>query len=230
MPYTPEHKRDTHQKILESARRLFNRKGFSEVSIDEVMENAGLTHGGFYRHFRNKDQLYAEAVRRFLCTDAPKPWQPTPPRAAMAKKPRGQRVIDAYFSRDHFDDRETCCPLIALPSDVMRGSDTVKGAYREVLEKLINVFLDDLDEPQRRERALALAALCVGGIVTPKCVDDPALADDLRRAAHRQALRIGGWTAPTSRRQRKKPQSGRSPNRLVPLMSPREPHRRAGDD
>ena len=57
MPYTPEHKRDTHQKILESARRLFNRKGFSEVSIDEVMENAGLTHGGFYRHFRNKEQL-----------------------------------------------------------------------------------------------------------------------------------------------------------------------------
>ena len=208
MPYTPEHKRDTHQKILESARRLFNRKGFSEVSIDEVMENAGLTHGGFYRHFRNKDQLYAEAVRRFLCTDAPKPWQPKPPRAAVAKKPRGQRVIDAYFSRDHFDDRETCCPLIALPSDVMRGSDTVKEAYREVLEKLINVLLDDLDEPQRRERALALTALCVGGIVAAKCVDDPALADDLRRAAHRQALHIGGWTASASRRELKMPQNG----------------------
>jgi hypothetical protein len=86
--------------------------------------------------------------------------------------------------------------LIALPSDVMRGSDAVKGSYREVLEKLVEIFMDDLNEPQRRERALALAALCVGGIVTPKCVDDPALADDLRRAAHRQALRIGGWTAP----------------------------------
>src|SRR5262249_17960177 len=46
MPYSPEHKRDTHQKILESARRLFNRKGFSEVSIDEIMDNAGLTRGG----------------------------------------------------------------------------------------------------------------------------------------------------------------------------------------
>jgi TetR/AcrR family transcriptional repressor of nem operon len=53
--------------------------------------------------------------------------------------------------------------LIALPSDVMRGSDGVKGSYREVLEKLIEIFMDDLDEPQRRERALALAALCVGG-------------------------------------------------------------------
>jgi TetR/AcrR family transcriptional repressor of nem operon len=213
MPYSSEHKRDTRERILESARRLFNKKGFSEVSIDEVMENAGLTRGGFYRHFRDKDELYAEAIRRFLCTDAPKPWQPKPQpepsHLGMARKPRGQRVVDAYFSRDHFDDRETCCPLVALPSDVTRGSDAVKGAYREVLEKLIDIFLDDLDEPQRRERALALAALCVGGIVAAKCVDDPALADDLRHAAHQQALHTGGWTAAASRRERKIAQSGR---------------------
>jgi TetR/AcrR family transcriptional repressor of nem operon len=193
MPYSLKHKRDTRDKILESARRLFNKRGFSEVSIDEIMKNAGLTRGGFYRHFRDKDELYAEAVRRFLCTDAPKPWQPKTSER-MARKPRGQRVVDAYFSRDHFDDRETCCPLIALPSDVMRGSDAVKGAYREVLEKLIDIFLEDLDAPQRRERALTLAALCIGGIVAPKCVDDPTLADRLRRAAHREALRIGGWS------------------------------------
>jgi TetR/AcrR family transcriptional repressor of nem operon len=228
MPYSPEHKRDTREKIVESARRLFNRKGFSEVSIDEIMDSAGLTRGGFYRHFTDKDELYAEAVRRFLCTEAPKPWQPKPSRRAVARKSRGQRVVDAYFSRDHFDDRETCCPLIALPSDVMRGTDAVKGAYREVLEKLVEIFLDDLGEPQRRERALALAALCIGGIVTPKCVDDPVLADDLRRAAHRQALHIGGWTAPTSGRQRTILRSGRSPNRLAPPMSPRETHRKAG--
>src|SRR5262245_37574694 len=226
MPYSREHKRDTRARILESARRLFNKKGFFEVSIDEVMENAGLTRGGFYRHFRDKDELYAEAVRRFLCTDAPKPWQPNPPHPGMARRPRGQRVVDAYFSRDHFDDRETCCPLIALPSDVMR--DAVKAAYREVLEKLVEIFLDDLDEPHRRERALALAALCVGGIVTPKCVDDLALADDLRRAAHRQALHIGGWTASIPRRQRTMPQGGRSSHRLAPPRSPREPHRRVG--
>jgi AcrR family transcriptional regulator len=66
MPYSPEHKRDTREIIIENARRLFNKKGFSEVSIDEVMENVGLTRGGFYRHFRDKDELYTEAVRRFL--------------------------------------------------------------------------------------------------------------------------------------------------------------------
>jgi AcrR family transcriptional regulator len=105
MPYSPEHKRGSREKILESARRLFNKKGFSEVSIDEVMENAGLTRGGFYRHFRDKDELYADAVRRFLCTDAPKTWQNEPFVSGMARKPRGQRVVDAYFSQDHFDDR-----------------------------------------------------------------------------------------------------------------------------
>jgi TetR/AcrR family transcriptional regulator, transcriptional repressor for nem operon len=219
MPYSPERKRGTRERILESARRLFNHKGFSEVSIDEIMENAGLTRGGFYRHFRDKDELYAEAVRRFLCADAPKPWQTKPSDREMARKPRSQRVVDAYFSRDHFDDRETCCPLIALPSDIMRGSNAVKGAYREVFEKLVEIFLDDLDEPQRRERALALAALCVGGMVTPKCVDDPALADELRRAAHRQASHIGGWTAPLSRRRRTMPESGPSPNRSAPPRS-----------
>lgn len=195
MPYSAEHKRDTRQRILESARRLFNRKGFLDVSIDEVMENAGLTHGGFYRHFASKDELYAEAVAWFLCQEAPKPWQRRRTNSSAVRKPRAHRIVDAYFSRDHFDDRESCCPLIGLPSDVSRGSNAVKAAYREVLEKLVGLFEADLDEPRTRERALALVALCVGGMVVSRCVDDPALADDLRRAAHRHALRTGGWNS-----------------------------------
>src|SRR5262245_65620506 len=65
MPYSPKQKRDTREKILESARRLFNRKGFAGVSIEEIMSDAGLTHGGFYRHFAGKEELYAAAVRQF---------------------------------------------------------------------------------------------------------------------------------------------------------------------
>jgi TetR/AcrR family transcriptional regulator, transcriptional repressor for nem operon len=199
MPYSVEHKRDTRQRILESARRLFNRKGFLDVSIDEVMKNAGLTHGGFYRHFTSKDELYAEAVAWFLCQEAPKPWQRRRrTNSSAARKPRAHRIVDAYFSRDHFDDRESCCPLIGLPSDVSRGSNAVKAAYREVLEKLVGLFEADLDEPRTRERALALVALCVGGMVVSRCVDDPALADDLRRAAHRHALQTGGWNSSRS--------------------------------
>ncbi len=191
MPYSAQHKQDTRQRILESARRLFNSKGFSEVSIGEIMEDAGLTHGGFYRHFRDKGELYAEAVRRFLCEEAPKPWQQRG--GSSPRKPRGQRIVDAYFSLDHFGDCETCCPLIGLPSDVSRSTDDVKAAYREVLERLLDILQADLDPPQARERALAMVALCVGGMVAARSVDDPVLSDELRRAAHRQAMRIGGW-------------------------------------
>jgi len=194
MPYAPEHKSETRQKILESARRLFNKKGYAEVSIDEIMQNAGLTHGGFYRHFHDKAELYAEAVRWFLCPEAPKPWQ-RKSREAAGHKPRGQRVVDAYFSRDHFNDRESCCPLITQTSDVARGSDTMKGAYREVVEKLVEILQSDVAEPEKQERALAMVALCVGGVIVARCIDDPALADDMRRAAHRQALRTGGWAS-----------------------------------
>src|SRR5947199_2907690 len=75
MPYSPKHKRDTREKILESARRLFNRKGYSGVSIEEIMSDARLTRGGFYRHFNGKDELYAAAVRQFLCKKTPAAWQ-----------------------------------------------------------------------------------------------------------------------------------------------------------
>ena len=187
MPYSAGHKRQTRQRILESARRLFNRKGFAEVSIGEIMEHAALTHGGFYRHFRDKDELYAEAVRWFLCDEAPKPWQR--PRA-NARKSRAQRIVDAYFSRDHFDDRESCCPMIALPSEVARSGETVKTAYQDVLEKLLALLQADLVGAGTRERALSLVALCVGGVVTARSVADPALAEELRRAAYRRAQTV----------------------------------------
>ena len=184
MPYSATHKLQTRQRILESARRLFNSKGFDAVSIGEVMENAGLTHGGFYRHFKDKDELYAEAVRWFLCEEAPKPWRR--PRR-NGHKPRAERIVDSYFSLDHFDDSESCCPLIALPSDVARGGDGVKSAYQDVMEKLLLLLQADIAGPQARERALAVVSLCVGGLVAARGVADPRLAQDLRSAAYRQA-------------------------------------------
>ena len=190
MPYSAKHKRNTRERILDSARCLFNSKGFAEVSIDEIMENAGLTHGGFYRHFRDKGELYAEAVRWFLCEESPKAWQGAGARRKAAGKSRAQRIVDAYFSLDHFDDRESCCPLIGLPSDVARGSEAVKAAYQDVLEKLLGLLQADLAGPDARERALSLVALCVGGMVVARSVEDPALAHDLRRAAYRRAQTV----------------------------------------
>ena len=66
MPYSSEHKQQVRAKIVESARILFNRHGFEDVTIDQIMEFAGLTRGGFYNHFNSKDALYDEAVSSFL--------------------------------------------------------------------------------------------------------------------------------------------------------------------
>jgi TetR/AcrR family transcriptional repressor of nem operon len=78
MPYAPEHKQKTRERIVEAAARLFNRKGFAEVTIGEFMTAAGLTHGGFYRHFASKEELYAESVRHFLKKEVPARWQKGP--------------------------------------------------------------------------------------------------------------------------------------------------------
>src|SRR5262245_64622455 len=92
MPYSKQHKQDTRERILECARRLFNSKGYLGVTIDEIMNEARLTHGGFYRHFSGKDELYAEAVRRFLCKKSPDPWQARQATLGMGK-PRARRMV-----------------------------------------------------------------------------------------------------------------------------------------
>src|SRR5215471_6877048 len=70
MPYPADHRERTRERIVRSARVLFNRHGFDRVSIDDVMKHAGLTRGGFYRHFDSKSDLYAEAIS-FAIADTP---------------------------------------------------------------------------------------------------------------------------------------------------------------
>jgi TetR/AcrR family transcriptional repressor of nem operon len=192
MPHSPERKRGTREKILESARRLFNRKGYAATSIEEIMRAAGLTHGGFYRHFNGKDELYAAAVRQFLCTKIPAVWRKRRKPTSVTRS-RARQIVDAYFSVQHFNDHEGCCPLIGMASDVQRGGEEVKAAYQEVVEQLLKIFEDHSNKPQGREHALALVALCVGGMVLARNVGDRDLADEFRRAARAQVLKTAGW-------------------------------------
>jgi AcrR family transcriptional regulator len=194
MPYPQDHRQETRERILASARRLFNRKGLSEVSIDEVMAGAGLTRGGFYSYFDSKDELYAEAITLFTRRFPSEPWQCVasgPP----ADRPLAAVIVDAYLSRVHFEDVEGSCPMLGLPSDVARGGGAVKAAYREVLGMMVGAFSAHLgpDRKAAYERALGIAALCVGGMVLARAVGDPALADDLREAARKMAQSIGAW-------------------------------------
>jgi TetR/AcrR family transcriptional repressor of nem operon len=195
MPYPQDHRQETREKILASARRLFNRNGLSEVSIDAVMAGAGLTRGGFYSYFDSKDELYAEAITLFTRRFPSEPWQCGMGMPPPADRPLAATIVDAYLSREHFEDIDGSCPMLGLPSDVARGGAPVKAAYREVLDMMVGAFSANLgpDRKAARERALGIAALCVGGMVLARAVDDPALADDLREAARKMAQSIGAW-------------------------------------
>lgn len=191
MPYSAEHKARTRARIVEHARILFNRDGFSEVSIDDIMAGIGLTRGGFYNHFRNKDELYAEAVASFL-NGRGKTWRDEAGIDPENGGPETVRdMINSYLSSEHLGDIDGQCPMIALPSDVARATPDVKASYRGLLQAMTFLFEHNLPDKQqngRQERALALSALCVGGMVLSRTLDDTALAEKVRQAARTIAL------------------------------------------
>ena len=195
MPYTAEHKQETRTRIIRSARRLFNRNGFADVTIGEIMSEAGLTHGGFYKHFAAKEDLYSAAVLEFIRSDTPEPWQAKNIDPKAKGPDLAAMILDAYLSKDHFRDREASCPMIALPSDVARNNASVKKAFREVMEMMAGVFAANLPAGKRpkRERALALVALAVGGMVLARAIDDKPLSDEIRDSARAEAFEGTGW-------------------------------------
>lgn len=190
MPYGPEHKQRTRARIVECARILFNRYGYDGVTINMVMESAQLTHGGFYNHFRGKEELFAAAVSSFLMGRGAQ-W-----RAEAGIDPRNPtrkaaaQMLRSYLSGEHLGDLDGQCPMIALPSDVGRASSEVQTAYQQLLEAMIGLFENSLEGRKKRETALTLAALCVGGMVLARTLPDSALANSVRRAAHAQGVAL----------------------------------------
>jgi TetR/AcrR family transcriptional regulator, transcriptional repressor for nem operon len=198
MPYSAEHRRLTKQKIVRSARRIFNRHGFDAVSIDDVMADAGLTRGSFYSYFESKGHLYAEAVihvlneKRLLSSDGVS----IDPRAVDS----AAQFIRDYLSLEHLEDIDGSCPLVAFPTESLRKEIHVRQAFETVLKVMIDVFEQALQRNGQaaRNRARAIAALCVGGMVMARSIDDRAFADELREAAMDVALSLGQWPRRTA--------------------------------
>ncbi len=191
MPYSAEHKVRTRERIVESARRLFNRHGFEQVSIDQIMAEAGLTRGGFYNHFDSKDQLYAAAVSSFTSCN------PFVVKAAAGKVPldrprdMARMLVELYLSDEVLADVDLHCPLYALPADVARAGLSPQQAYTDLIRGMEHVYRSALPDTQEaRGRAQAMVSLCVGGMVLARTTNDPLLRKSLREAARRQALAL----------------------------------------
>jgi TetR/AcrR family transcriptional regulator, transcriptional repressor for nem operon len=206
MPYPEGHRVEVRRRIVESARRLFNRHGFEQVSLDEIMSGAGLTHGGFYNYFKSKSDLYVEALNCFFTDPEWKNcWEGVEINPNSADF--GAQVIRAYLSHQHFDDVENSCPMVALPADVTRGDARLKRAFETVFAAMVSILERSMNGRRRetRVRAQATAALCIGGMVTARAMENCAAADELRGACMRVALELRERTERPARRRARRP-------------------------
>lgn len=206
MPYPEGHRTEVKKKIVESARRLFNRHGFERVSLDQIMLGAGLTHGGFYSYFRSKSDLYVEALNCFFTDPEWKNcWEGV--EINPNSKDFGPQVIRAYLSRQHFEDVENSCPMVALPADVTRGDARLKRAFETVFAAMVSILERGMNGRGRdaRVQAQATAALCIGGMVVARAMQNRAAADDLRDACMKVALELGEPRVKAVKNRRKLP-------------------------
>jgi TetR/AcrR family transcriptional repressor of nem operon len=120
MPYPTGHRAAVKKNIIDSARKLFNRHGFESVSLNQIMAGVGLTHGGFYSYFKSKSDLYAAVLGCFFTDPEWKNcWEGV--HVDLSSTDVGPQVVRAYLSRQHFEDVENSCPMVALPTDVARS-------------------------------------------------------------------------------------------------------------
>src|ERR1700723_1094881 len=183
MPYPTGHRAEIKGKIIQSARRLFNQHGFESVSLDQIMSGAGLTRGGFYSYFESKSDLYAQVLGCFFTDPEWKScWDGV--EVDLASRDVGPQVVRAYLSRQHFEDVENSCPMVALPTDVTRSGESAKHAFETVFGAMVSVLERSTAENGRSRRmtAQATAALCVGGMVVARAMDNREAADELRDA------------------------------------------------
>jgi TetR/AcrR family transcriptional repressor of nem operon len=194
MPYPVGHRAAVKKNIVDSARRLFNRYGFESVSLKQIMAGAGLTHGGFYSYFKSKSDLYAAVLGCFFTDPEWKScWEGV--HVDLSSSDVGPQVVRAYLSRQHFEDVENSCPMVALPTDVARSGVSAKRAFETVFKALVSVLERSLAQNDLRRHATAqsIAALSIGGMVVARTMVDRALADELREACIAVALDLGGW-------------------------------------
>jgi TetR/AcrR family transcriptional repressor of nem operon len=184
-------RQETRQRILTAAGHLFREHGIDGIGVDAVMQQAGLTHGGFYLHFPSKEALAAE-VSQSLLTSAAARWE-TISRLADRDAALAQ-VVHQYLDPDRVASAH-CCPLTTIGPDVARRSTSrqaIAGALHGMLDALARVL-----PGRRRQNALAALSTMVGAVVLSRLADDPALARAFLTAAADSIL-PGGRASPNT--------------------------------
>ena len=173
----------TRERIVKAAASEFRQHGIVATGLADLMSAAGLTHGGFYRHFDSKDQLVAEAsaVASAATTDQIA--------AAASREPRRkglEAVVSRYLSTAHRDNRRDGCPLAALGSELARADMETRNTATAAFLKLVDIVAGQIDEAKPEEakkRAMAAVSTMIGALTMSRIMNDRRLSTSLLRNA-----------------------------------------------
>ncbi|AKV03717.1 Transcriptional regulator, TetR family [Labilithrix luteola] len=175
-----EQKRETHEAILESAAKLLRSKGATGASVADVMKGAGLTVGGFYAHFANKDALVAETLRRTTQVMRTRLF------SKLENVPSAERydeILERYLTRLHRDVVDKGCPLPAVVGDVATSHPALQSELATFVEAYVKELAPHVPDASRaRSVALATIAIMYGGLTLARAVGAGPLSDEILAA------------------------------------------------
>lgn len=183
-----------HERILELAAARFRELGIEAVGVADLMKDAGLTHGGFYRHFGSRDEMVAEVVERAM-ENSRKALDELTQSKDQRRHDVLARLVDLYLSAAHRDDLTTSCPVTALTRDVARSNGRARRAYTQSVGNFLDVLtrLAVGNGPKlRRAKAVGALSILVGALSLARAVDNERLsAEILKSAASEAKARLG---------------------------------------
>lgn len=211
MRYPAEHKEAVRARIITQAAKALRKDGLDGVSIPAIMKKVGLTHGGFYVHFEDRDALVAAAVEAAATSTGEAVLSPAEGGAAA--------MLGAYLHPEHVKHPEVGCVLAALGSEGRRGGPRVRRAFAWAARGFVRLVDRQLhpgvaDDAPPSDDALARSAAMIGAVVLARLLDDPALAERVLDATRRAALE--GTPPPAAVAARTPP---RSPRRASPTQT-----------
>ncbi len=184
MAWSENHKQRSREKILTTAGNLFAQKGFDNVSIDQVMQAAGMTRGAFYAHFSSKTDLYAEAI---LHTANRAGGQYLPERNATTEQ--REAFINTYLSEGHCYGGSIQCPLAFLVSDMAHQDEGVRSTWSQVFQGLVRrMGKGQASTPEEQEAALRNVVMMIGGVAVARALNDKDLASEVLKVCRTGAL------------------------------------------
>lgn len=169
MKVSREQMAENRRRILDAASRLFRDKGFDAVSVAEVMNAAGLTHGGFYGHFSSKDDLIAQTLAHVLATDS-------------GGGGDFRAYVGSYLAPRHRDNAAGGCPTAGLAAAIRHQTPAARSAMTEGLRSQIDHIgkaLPEFDAADSRRAAIGSFAAMVGAVILARAIDDPAFSDEV---------------------------------------------------